>query len=360
MFPPTSSRSARVLLLMIGIVAFLFIATHISNAAPPFLISANLPPPKGMDYFQTEDFLTKNGSTLLVHSANWDLMEPSLNKSTLKDHIANPFTLIVPKYPFKGVVLVLKMIDSNVRTMPGDIANKPFNDPQVEERFLAMLHQVALVPNVASKVNYILLGNEVDGYFKAHPSELDRFMDLLRKSINQLHRDIPGVQVGTITTFDSLRDPQLFKRLTQYSDFIDYTYYPLGDNWHMRPPSNAPGDIEKMSAAAASKRFGFTEIGYSTSPIVGSSEQQQVDFMKAVFTALEARKDQVAFINWASLGDSPNNVCEAYARQQHVPASDEFCGYAAHTGLRTYDNRPKRAWDIFVQEMKKMNSGESD
>jgi hypothetical protein len=161
------------------------------------------------------------------------------------------------------------------------------------------------------------------------------------------------VQVGTITTFDSLKKPDLFKKLTQYSDFIDYTYYPLGSSWAMRPVTDVPGDVAKMVEGAGSKWFGFTELGYSTSALAKSSEQQQVDFMKAVFENLDKHKGQVAFVNWAGLADSPDDVCKQYAMSQNLPASDAFCGYAAHTGLRTYDNVAKPAWDILVAEMDK-------
>ena len=329
-----------------------------SNAAL-FLISANIPPPKGWDLPKTEDFLTKNGATLFVYSANWDTIEPSPNQYAMKDVITAAFKGIVPKYPFKGVVLILKMIDSNVRTMPPDLKSKAFDDPAVEERFLAMLHAVATSPGVAGNVHYILLGNEVDGYFEMHPKELSGFVDLLHKSIDQLHLDLPGVQVGTITRFDSLKKPELFRTLTQHSDFIDYTYYPLGANWRQRPVSDVPGDIAKMAAAAGSKHFGFTEIGYSASPKIGSSDQLQVDFMKAVFENLHIYRDQVAFINWAGLADSPDDVCQSYARSQGLPDVDAFCAYAVHNGLRTYDNVPRPAWDVFVQEMQKAKAGPS-
>lgn len=317
-----------------------------------FLISAMLPPPKGFDLPMAEDLLTQNGANFFMFSQDWDKIEPSSGHYDLTNTITNPFTLLIPKYRFKGVTLVLKMIDTNNRTMPADLKNKPFDDPQVEQRFLKMLHMVATAPGVASHVNYILLGNEVDSYFDAHPGELAGFMSLLKASIDQLHQDLPGVKVGTITTFSTLRHPELFRTLTQYSDFIDYTYYPLAAHWRMRPVSDVPGDLAKMSAAAGNKQFGFTEIGYSASPLSGSSDQQQADFMKTVFQTLDTFGKQVAFVDWASLGDTPPDLCEAYAKSQGLHDVDAMCAYGEHTGLRTYDNQPRPAWNIFVQAMK--------
>lgn len=324
------------------------------NETAPFLISANLPPPRGMDYAAAEDFLTKSGATLLVHSANWDSIEPTAGQSGLKDVITNPFSLIVQKYRFEGVVLIIKMIDSNVRTMPADLRDKKFDDPQVQQRFLSMLHTVAASPGVAGNVHFILLGNEVDAYFVEHPEELNGFMTLLRKSIDQLHEDLPGVKVGTITTADALKRPDLFRTLTQYSDYINYTYYPLGGHWQMRPASDAADDLASMAAAAGDKWFGFTELGYSTSPEAGSSQSQQADFMRTVFDTLDIYRNRVAYVNWASLSDTPADVCQTYARERGLPDADAFCGYASYNGLRTYENQPKPAWDIFVEKIKEV------
>jgi hypothetical protein len=317
-----------------------------------FLISANLPPPEGLDLPMAEDLLTQKGANLFVFSDDWNTIEPTSGQYDLTDTITNPFTLVIPNYPFKGVVLVLKMIDTNIRTMPADLQNDAFDDPQVEQAFLTMLHMVATAPGVASHVNYILLGNEVDNYFDAHPGEVTGFMSLLKLSIAQLHQDLPGVKVGTITTFSSLQNPQLFRTLTQYSDFIDYTYYPLGANWQMEPVSVAPGDLANMSAAAANKQFGFTEIGYSASTQSSSSDQQQADFLQTVFQTLDTFGTQVAYVNWASLADSSPDVCEAYANSQGLTTNvDTFCAYAEYTGLLTYEDQPRPAWNIFVQEM---------
>jgi hypothetical protein len=325
-----------------------------------FLISAMLPPPKGFDLPRAEDFLTQNGANFFKFSQYWNKIEPSPGHYDLTNTITNPFTLVIPKYRFKGVDLTLKMIDTNNRTMPADLKNKPFDDPQVEQRFLKMLHMVATAPGVASQVNYILLGNEVDGYFEAHPGELAGFMSLLKASIDQLHQDLPGVKVGTITTFSSLRHPQLFKTLTQYSDFIDYTYYPLAAHWRMRPVSDAPGDLAKMSAAAGNKQFGFTEIGYSASPLSGSSDQQQADFLRTVLQTLDTFGNQVAFVDWAGLSDTPPDLCETYAKSQGLTDVDAMCAYGEHTGLRTYDNQPRPAWNIFVQAMKASGPSSGD
>ena len=319
----------------------------------PVLITAGGQPPQGFDIFKAQKFLSQNGTNFFFYSENWSDIEISPSRYNLTDTVINPMTMLVPKYPFKGVLLIIKMIDTNALTMPADLQTESFGDPVVKHRFLAMLHAIARQPS-SKKLTHILLGNEVDTYLAVHPTQLDGFVALLKSGIDQIHEELPGVKVGTITTFASLDNLQLFQTLTQYSDFVDYTYYPLQGGWQMRPVAEVPADLNRMAAAAGSKPFAFTEIGYSSSPVANSSEQIQAKFVKAVFDGLDQyrQQNQILFISWMSFADPPPGVCQIYSGQQGMSASREFCAFFDNLGLRTYsDNQMKQAWSIFVQEV---------
>lgn len=327
-------------------------ANSTTGRSQPVLLTAGGPPPQGLDIFQAQNLLTENGMNFFVYSENWTDIETSPGRYNLVDTVINPMTMLVPKYPFKGVLLILKMIDSNALVMPGDLHIGSFDDPVVKTRFLAMLHAIARQPS-SKKLTHILLGNEVDTYLTANPAKLDGFIALLKAGIDQIHQEMPGVKVGTITTFASLDNPQLFQTLTQYSDFIDYTYYPL-QGWQMRPVVQVPADLNRMAAAAGGKPFAFTEIGYSSSPLASSSEQNQAQFVKAIFDGLDRyrRKNQILFISWMSFADPPPGACRNYAGQQGIGASKGFCAFLNNLGLRTSsDNQAKQAWCIFVGEV---------
>lgn len=327
-------------------------ANSTSVGSQPVLLTAGGPPPQKFDIFQAQNFLTKNGMNFFVYSENWTDVETSRGQYNLIDTVINPMTMLVPKYPFKGVLLILKMIDSNALVMPSDLHIGSFDDPVVKNRFLAMLHAIARQPS-SKKLTHILLGNEVDTYLTANPAQLDGFIALLRAGIDQIHQEMPGVKVGTITTFASVDNPRLLQRLTEYSDFIDYTYYPL-QGWNMRPLAQVPADLSRMAAAAGSKPFAFTEIGYSSSPLAGSSEQNQAQFVKAIFDGLDQyrQQNQLLFISWMSFADPPPGACRSYAGQQGLSASTGFCAFLNNLGLRTYsDNQAKQAWCTFVAEV---------
>jgi hypothetical protein len=329
----------------------------------PVLITAGGNLPQGTDIFQAQNFLTANGMNLFVNIVPWSELEKSPGQYDMNDAIVAPMTLVYPEHPYKGVLLVIPVIDSKITLFPTDLQNDSFNDPAVVQRFLAMLHAIAEQPS-SKNITYILLGNEVDLYLSAHPDELSSFMALLKASIDQLHQDLPGVKVGTIITFQGLqKNLQLFHTLTEYSDFIDYTYYPSehlapgpGGNQEvqMEPVSEVPADLNKMAQAAGIKQFGFTEIGYPASPIVGSSPQQQADFVQTVFDTLNQYrlKNRIAFINWAEFADYAPSFCQSYADQQGFINTSGNCAFLQSLGLRTYaDNQPREAWNTFVQDI---------
>ncbi len=299
---------------------------------------------------------------LFVNIIPWERIETSPGQYDMNDAITAPMSLVYPKHPYKGVLLIIPIIDSRIKIFPADLQNKSFNDPEVGHRFLAMLHAIAEQPS-SKEVTYILLGNEIDQYFKVDQSELDSFMGLLKASVDQLHRDLLGVKVGTITTFTALRNLKLFEVLTEYSDFIDYSYYPseqlvpgpgaTDQEVHMEPISEVRADLGKMAQAARPRSFGFTEIGYPASPLVGSSEAQQADFVKTVFETLDPYRQQnrVLFINWANFADYAPEFCQSYADQQAFANTPEYCAFVKTLGLRIYtDNQPRKAWNIFVEE----------
>lgn len=322
-------------------------------SSQPVLMTAGGPPPQGFNIFQAQNFLTQNGTNFFFYSENWSDIEIYPGQYNLVDTIINPMTMLVQNYSFKGVLLIIKMIDTNSLVTPADLHFESFGDPVVKYRFLSMLHAIARQPS-SNKLTHILLGNEVDLYLTAHPTQLEDFVALLKAGIDQIHREMPGVKVGTITTFASLDNPALFRTLTQYSDFVDYTYYPLQAEWKMRPVAQVPSDLDRMAAAAGGKPFAFTEIGYSSSPVANSSQQTQAQFVKAIFDGLEQyrRQNQILFVSWMSFADPPPGVCRSYAGQQGISASKEFCAFFDNLGLRTYsDNQAKQAWYVFVQEV---------
>lgn len=336
------------------------------------LISPGISHPKnaaeGLKKFTDQmDILTENGMNLFGFSANWKDLELSPYEFDLQANPINPLTLLIPKYPqVKGVVFVLKMIDTNWKPMPKDLETKSFDDPEVLRRFDALIDAIAVEPST-KRITHILLGNELDGYLGQHPEETEAFEVFYNRALLRIHQKLPGVKVGTIFTaggiLGNVNIANFFNKINRYSDFIDYTYYPVHElkrgnisvDWQMMPVSEIENNLTDLAKHAGNKPFAFTEIGYSSSPINNSSEEKQAKFVQEMFRILSPyqKKGQIDFILYSFMYDAPPNFTEPYAREQGFKASKEFHAFMDNIGLRSYETgKPRKAWKAFVEGVK--------
>src|SRR6266496_3159673 len=139
--------------------------------APAMFLHQNSAP--GLKGFtDAMELITSNGMNVFGVAHDWKDLEPSAGKFNLQGPLKNPLTLLVPRYPqLEGVVFVLKMIDTNRRTMPADI--KAAQHPRGVEGpvFDIRRHSAPVgVDHLQDKNDtHLLLGNEVDSYLSQHP-----------------------------------------------------------------------------------------------------------------------------------------------------------------------------------------------
>lgn len=306
---------------------------------------------------ESMDLLTESGMNIFGLAPTWQKLERTPGEFNLQDELINPLSILVPLYhQLNGVVVTLKMIDTGWRPMPEDIKDKPFDSPEVLRRFDALIDAIAKEPST-KRITHILLGNEIFGYLLLHPEEIPAFITFYRQGVNRIHQKMPWVKVGTIIGFEGMeRLPDAFKKLLDSSDFMAYTYYPQSNiemvGWQMRPISEVAGHLHFMAEHAGSKPFAFTEIGYSSSPINGSSEEKQAEFVKEMFRVLDPywKKGQIAFLLYHLMYDYPPSFTDPYAKEQGIEPSKEFRAFVENLGLRSYETgKPRKGWDTFVQ-----------
>ncbi len=311
---------------------------------------------------QSMDLLTQNGINGFAFTSTWEEMEPAAGEYRLQEQVVNPLTQLVAGYPqIEGTILVLKLIDTNWRPMPEDIKSKPFDSPEVLGRFEKLIDAIAAEPS-AQQIHYLLLGNEIDGYLLQHPGEIGAFTIFYERAIQRIHEKLPNTWVGTVLTFGATKRkrPEIFDPLIKAGDFIAYTYYPVRDlvrgnvsvGWQMRPTSGIAEDLRFLAERTGNKPFAFTEIGYSCSPLNGSSEEQQADFVREMFHALKPyrQKHQLVFLIYHALYGEPASLSVPYAGAQGIDASEEFCAFVKEIGLRSYTTgRARMAWAAFVE-----------
>lgn len=318
----------------------------------------------GLDgYIEGLDYAVQNGINLFGMSPEWNVLEPNPNTYSLKDNLTNPLNLLDPdETKLNSYILVLKMIDTNIKSVPNDLVNVDFDSPDMITRFSLLLDKIFTeVPSI-KRVSHVLIGNEIDGYLNTNPDQIQRFKTFYSAAIQNIHELNPKVKVGTIITFSAAKNnPVLFNTYRSMGDFICYTYYPTNEEnsipWQMRPPNQVQDDIDWMVQNADGKPIAFTEIGYTSSEDNSSSEIQQAEFVQVMFSSLKPYIDnkKIEFVYYHGMYDYPLGFCNQYAQQQGVD-STYLCGFMNGLGLHNWETgEPKIAWNIFVSELKEIN-----
>lgn len=304
------------------------------------------------------EYTTSRGINLFGMSPEWTELESVAGTYSFQDPIINPLTLLDPdESKLKSFILVLKVIDTNRKTVPFDLEETSFGNAALINRFLNLIDALAELQPM-ERVSHILLGNEVDAYLSANSSELIAFSTFYQEAVNRIHEKMPWIKVGTIITFYSAAtNPVVFNALLPISDFVCYTYYPVDNSnpdWQMLPPEDVVSDITLMATLAGSKTFGLTEIGYASSAANNSSEAQQKEFIEVMFKSFKPYKNngKLEFLYYHGLYDYPPDFCESYAESQGVSPIG-LCSFMNTLGLKSYETgEPKAAWETFENMLK--------
>lgn len=309
----------------------------------------------------TEAFeLTYNaGARGQMTTFTWSSLEPTAGNfsssefDNLNSAIANAQT--------RGVVqfIGIQLINTTARELPADLATLAFDDPSVRTRFRALLDRV-VTPN-AGKIRYLSIGNEVDAYLRAHPTEWPAYKTLYDDAVQYAHTLDPAIKVGVTGTADGalLQSPTELQTLNAMSDVIILTYYPLQFDAQgtvtVRSPTVAASDFPSMLNFAGNKQLVLQEVGYPSAAANGSSEAMQAQFVTNVFAAWRASNGKIPFLNYFVLHDFTQQMCDDFGVYYGLPGNASFKAFLCSLGLRKDDGTPRAAWSVFQNEAAQSN-----
>jgi hypothetical protein len=303
------------------------------------------------DYDAAMDIVQSVGAEVVSLSVFWDEIETEPMEYRPDPNwleIANTY------YSSRGVQvsLVISVIDTVNKRVPNDLANTPFDDPAMIERFRGLLDYVfSQIPDL--ELTSLAIGNEIDGYLGTDTDlwlQYQEFFEATSAYARTLH---PGLLIGSKAMLSGLTGyaREELQALNQFSDVIMVTYYPLNDDFTVRDPSVVETDLAEVVAEYEGRPIFVLEAGYPSSSASGSSEEQQADFVSELFRAWDAHASQipVLFVTW--LTDLPqssvNDLSDYYSLTDH-----RFAEYLRTLGLRTYpgSGRDKAAFLVLKAE----------
>ncbi len=248
--------------------------------------------------------------------------------------------------------LILRPIDTNRAEIPPDLKGKRFDAPTVIARFERLLDDVfAQSPHLT--LHSLVIGNEVDVFLGREAARWGQYQTFYRVVSAYARAKRPGLRVGVAATFDGLtgetREP--LRRLNAASDVIAATYYPLNNDFTVRPPASPGPDLARLCGLYPGRRVMLVEAGYPSSRECGSSEAEQATFVRSLFSAWDAHASQIISITFSWETDISPTTVAADTRYYGV-STDAFAAFLGSLGLRTRtgSGRDKPAFTALGEE----------
>jgi hypothetical protein len=341
-----------------GPAAFVLETLQLNTYAPPLpatgplgtcpLIGIDSNPPANTsfsyaDHVAVEQQTAADGARFLYLSASWAELETSPNTyafTNLQNWInyaaSNGFS----------VGLTVRTVDSNQLSLPADLQGRPLNDAVVISRFKALL--TALAPSMKSNVKWVNLANEVNIYFSQNLAALVPFQQFFAAGYSTIKTANPSILVGMVFSYSAYwYNSAAFAALSPSADSVAFTYYPIHQDFSIRPPSVATSDVAEMAAAAGSKPLIITEIGYPSSPVVGSSPALQQAFYSNVYDALQKLSGRVAAASFYQWSDMPAATVSMLVQYYSPGFATSFGAFLGTLGIHDQTGAPKSAESTF-------------
>ncbi|MCW5941710.1 MAG: hypothetical protein KIS66_05735 [Fimbriimonadaceae bacterium] len=333
---------------MFSATALLFVASLTPGTAP-----ADYPVRLGLtmgikDTMQESDFIDSLRELIRLEvdgaqlSHGWNDLEPAPGQfawKTMEDE-AGWLRLLGAE-----AIATVKTLDTIKRVLPSDLGTLAWDDPKLLARWKAFLD--AYVRKLPPGVRWLSLGNEVDGYLAVHPDEVGAYLRFLETGRSTVKAARPDLKVGVTLMRDGLvKRADVVKRLAPFGDVSVFTYYPMADDMSPLPASETPGHFTAMLAAANGRPLVLQEIGLPSSPVVGSSEAIQAEFVRGVFAELDKHQKEIplaCFFLQLDIGPKLLDKLETY----YGVSNERFRAFLGSLGLRTADGKPKAAHRVF-------------
>jgi hypothetical protein len=285
---------------------------------------------------------------------NWSELEPSPG-SYQTANLSAPLQVLGGDFGW-SLMLTVGVINTVKRETPSDLTGVAWDDPVMIGRFEALFDQIR--PLFNSRLTYISIGNEVDVYFLNHPDEFPAYLTFYNDIVDYIHQQAPGLAVGVTTTFTNTMGPAqtMVSELTQNSDVIIFTYYPLQSDFDPEPPDVPLADFPAMVQFAGGRPVILQEVGYPSAHKLKSSPKLQAQFVANVFQAWNNVGAAIPFLIYFGMHDFSARFTKSLVEYYGVnDPTGHFAAYLRSLGLRHVSGARKPGWKAFVRGVADVN-----
>jgi len=330
---------------LVSLVSFLMAVSFGFCSAPVQAVSFGVTPlPKGGENATPRDqtnamkMCVDAGVTGIFYGGTWADLEPSKGNYSLAQ--MGKTLKYAPKLQrFIGV----QVFDITTKNMPSDLTRAKLESPKVVARFGQLMAKMNKA--TGGNIAYMSIGNEADVYLSKHPKEVDGFIKFFKAAKAEVVKTFPDCKVGITLRAENLLDGKapsaVAQKLLDESDVVMFNYYPVS-NYRPKPPQQIEKDMEVLAKVANGKQIVFQEIGYPSSPKLGSSDKNQADFITLAFKELR-KNPHIEFANFFALHDLTPAICD-YLAEHYLINSKNYRQAMQSLGMRRSTGKERPAW----------------
>lgn len=263
----------------------------------------------------------------------------------------------------KMSAVVSVVYTNKIGELPDDVEFTSFKDGEFRERFADFM--VDFVGKYKNTVKYFEIGNEVNIYFQEHPDELDDFKEFYEYVYNEIKKEHPDAEIGTIFAYHAAKETDteyIIEELADIGDFNAFTLYIHGENYAFNRDVNDADELFDEIDAVSDKPYIVTETGWSTSSMLKSGEEKQAEYVDKVFEILEEKDDRMEMLAYFCSNDINEEECGKSAESFISESMGEdiketvywtyFEEFICTLGLKDVENEPKEGWDEWIKKTK--------
>ena len=350
----------------VAVVAIFFLAiesqqsqihTQIQIAHNPNLGLVIMPPTQRPTLQEVQNAYSQAASTGIGRSnvyLSWSNIEPAQGKYNWG---TSDILMGLNREQHLNVTLYFSVINNRVFGPFPNWMGKPQLDQKLENETVTTLDAILSRYYI---VDYVIIGGNVDIYFRDHPEEISKYVDFFNGVYGKLKEKYPNVKFGNWFSLNDIvnhYEKDIVSKLNQ-GNFVAYSYAPVDLLYYQsKSPDDEGKNLQKMIDLANGKKIALIEVGWSTNKSVNGTKEDQVKFVKIVYDFYRKNQSQFEFLTWYRQYDRPVDTCyNSLNTESGSMFGNEFvlnntASYLCGTGLIDTDKNPKPAWDELKKQI---------
>ena len=316
-----------------------------------------IPPTQKSTLQQVKDAYAQAASTGIGRSnvyLSWPMMEPT--QGTYNWGYSD-ILMGLNREQHLNVTLYFSIINNrDFGPFPGWMG-KPQLDQKLQDQTVTTLDAILSRYYI---VDYVIIGGNIDSYFRDHPSEIPQYIDFFNGVYSKLKAKHPDVKFGNWFSLNDVSnhyEGNVVGKLNQ-GDFVAYSYAPVDLFYYENNSTENEGaNLQKMIEYANGKKIALMEVGWSTDKSINGTTEDQQNFVKIVFDFYKKNQSDIEFITWYRQYDRPFDTCYNSLNQDtssifpNGEVLNNTAAYLCGTGLIDVDKNPKPAWGEFIKQI---------